>query len=245
MYPIEIVVIDDDPTFTAKIEKILSSDNRLKITTFNNSNSALHYIVDEKVNFVISDINMPSLNGDELLYKLRDIKWPVRTAVISNISNMSVAYRCFSLGADIYIKPIAIETIQKIATDFLGRVYHWNSCIDKILADKLKTKKITKKAPTRIKSKPKILLVEDDVEILEYSVQLLNDDYEVLEAKNGSVALEKYHKADLILLDMNMHVMDGFQFLAEVEKDPSLNTPIIIVSGFVDNQCKFDYSNVV
>ena len=88
-------------------------------------------------------------------------------------------------------------------------------------------------------------MVEDDSEIREYSSDLLSDEYEVIEAENGLVALDKYNEADIVLLDINMPVMDGFQFLAEIEKNPLSKTPIIIVSGFIDNHCKFDYSNVV
>ena len=245
MYPIKIVVIDDDPTFTSKIEKILSRDDRLAVKTFNDSQLALKHIVNEKISFVISDINMPSLNGDELLYKLRDLKWPVRAAIISNVSNISVAYRCFALGADIYLKPITVDLVERITSGFMDRVFNWNSCVDKILSEKLKRKNANQKILRKVNKKYKLLLVEDDSEIREYSSDLLSDEYEVIEAENGLVALDKYNEADIVLLDINMPVMDGFQFLAEIEKNPLSKTPIIIVSGFIDNHCKFDYSNVV
>ena len=245
MYPIKIVVIDDDPTFTSKIEKILSRDDRLAVKTFNDSQLALKHIVNEKISFVISDINMPSLNGDELLYKLRDLKWPVRAAIISNVSNISVAYRCFALGADIYLKPITVDLVERITSGFMDRVFNWNSCVDKILSEKLKRKNANQKILRKVNKKYKLLLVEDDSEIREYSSDLLSDEYEVIEAENGLVALDKYNEADIVLLDINMPVMDGFQFLAEIEKNPLSKTPIIIVSGIIDNHCKFDYSNVV
>lgn len=245
VYPIKLVVIDDDPTFTSKIEKILSRDDRLAVKSFNDSQLALRYIIEEKISFIISDINMPSLNGDELLYKLREFKWPVRVAIVSNVSNMLTAYRCFALGADVFLKPISIDLVERISTSFLDRVYNWNLCVDKVVSKKFKNKNHIKKISRKVNKKHKILIVDDDSLTREHSVDLLSDAYEVIEAENGKVALDNCDEADIILLDLNMPLMDGFKFLAEVEKKPRFKTPIIIVSGFIDIQYKFECSHVV
>ncbi|NLY82172.1 MAG: EAL domain-containing protein [Clostridiales bacterium] len=83
--------------------------------------------------------------------------------------------------------------------------------------------------------KKKILVVDDQKINRSILRKLLSDDYVVLEAENGQVALDilehTYGSISLILLDIVMPVMDGFTFLRETNKNPLLShIPIIVVS---------------
>ena len=64
---------------------------------------------------------------------------------------------------------------------------------------------------------------------------LQGDGWEVDEAENGLIALEKTEQQEfeLILLDLMMPVMDGFEFLERLRSSdyPSANSPIIIVTA--------------
>lgn len=86
-----------------------------------------------------------------------------------------------------------------------------------------------------------VLLVEDDKSIREMMSEILTSQgYQLLQASNGKEALETL-KARLskkepcvILLDLKMPVMDGMQFIEEIQKNPelrSLGIPIIITSA--------------
>ena len=85
-----------------------------------------------------------------------------------------------------------------------------------------------------------ILLVEDEVQISLIAKTLLKRmGFEVLAAANGIEALELYqkHKAviTLVLTDIGMPVMDGYEMLRELKKlDPEL--PIVISSGFGEGE---------
>ena len=66
-----------------------------------------------------------------------------------------------------------------------------------------------------------MLIVEDDPPTREIMARTLaSDGWTVAEAENGRVALERLAKAvpDLILLDLMMPEMDGFEFVAELRK---------------------------
>ena len=82
-----------------------------------------------------------------------------------------------------------------------------------------------------------ILVVEDDDDIRASVIELLEDEgYEVLEADNGQAALDKLYAAspapNLVLLDLMMPVMDGFQFCAAKESDPRISAvPVVIMSA--------------
>ncbi|MCK4797580.1 MAG: response regulator [Spirochaetes bacterium] len=79
----------------------------------------------------------------------------------------------------------------------------------------------------------KILLVDDSTAIRNIIKTALFGDYELLEAENGQVALNKAqeNKIDLFLLDVNMPVMDGITCVKELRKTIKYsNTPIIMLT---------------
>jgi len=81
----------------------------------------------------------------------------------------------------------------------------------------------------------KILLVEDEeimIDLLEK--KLKNEGYEVFVARDGLEGLETMRevKPDLILLDIVMPKMGGFEAMEEMGKDPDLQKiPVIIISN--------------
>ena len=80
-----------------------------------------------------------------------------------------------------------------------------------------------------------ILVVEDNLLNREMLLEILADQYTVLEAGNGQEALDvlKRHGDDLalILLDVMMPVMDGFAFLDKIKADPKLALiPVIVMT---------------
>ena len=89
------------------------------------------------------------------------------------------------------------------------------------------------------KEPPRILVVEDDDDAREALVALLQmKGYRAVPAGNGQEALDYLHQApvpDLIILDLWMPVMDGWQFRAEQIKDPRLKkVPVIVVTALSD-----------
>ena len=81
----------------------------------------------------------------------------------------------------------------------------------------------------------KILIIEDEEVLLGLlQERLVQEGYQVDIAKDGREGLEKIRKfkPDLILLDIIMPKMGGFEVMEEVNKDEELKTiPIIIVSN--------------
>jgi CheY-like chemotaxis protein len=83
-----------------------------------------------------------------------------------------------------------------------------------------------------------ILLIEDDADLMHIEAQLLRDEgYQVTAAANGQEALDILRAPSerlpcLILLDLMMPVMDGWQFRAEQVRDPRLAMiPVVIVTA--------------
>ena len=80
-----------------------------------------------------------------------------------------------------------------------------------------------------------ILVVEDDKFLRELiSRKLTGEDFDVLEAVDGEEGIKKIKegKPDLVLLDLILPGIDGFEFLAKAREDPETSSiPIIILSN--------------
>jgi signal transduction histidine kinase len=85
--------------------------------------------------------------------------------------------------------------------------------------------------------KPRLLIVEDDVHLLEGVQSVLElEGYDITTAENGVSALhilcDEPRQPDLIISDINMPQMDGLQFLREVRKDNRfVNIPFIFLTA--------------
>ena len=83
--------------------------------------------------------------------------------------------------------------------------------------------------------KPTILVVEDNPELQRYIGLVLEEKYHIITADNGKVALEKLNdtpSVDLILSDLMMPVMDGFQLLERLKSDDATrHIPTIILTA--------------
>lgn len=82
----------------------------------------------------------------------------------------------------------------------------------------------------------RILLVDDDPDIRETLSEFLSDEgYDVASAGNGREALQALRGAPppcVILLDLSMPVMDGFEFRAEQLKDAAIaGIPVVVVTA--------------
>ncbi len=83
--------------------------------------------------------------------------------------------------------------------------------------------------------KEKILIIEDDRFIAKmYQTKLGLEGYTVEVAENGAIGIEKIKSfsPDLVLLDIIMPEVDGFQVLETIRDDPTINsTPVIVMSN--------------
>lgn len=82
------------------------------------------------------------------------------------------------------------------------------------------------------KKDQKVLIVDDDENTRDLLAKIINSEgYLSIDAKNGEDALERAkEKPDLIVLDLDMPRMDGFEFI-EASRELGLNIPIVVFSG--------------
>ncbi len=81
----------------------------------------------------------------------------------------------------------------------------------------------------------KVLVVDDEVDIVNLLVDDLSDDgFDVISADNGATALEQIYREqpDIVLLDLRMPVLTGYEVLRELRSHPTtMNLPVIVLTA--------------
>lgn len=81
----------------------------------------------------------------------------------------------------------------------------------------------------------KVMVVDDEPDIVDLlSLMLSNQDYEIIKAYSGSECLEKMQNdpPDLVLLDLIMPEIDGWEVLSRIRQDEQLKSiPVVILTG--------------
>ena len=94
--------------------------------------------------------------------------------------------------------------------------------------------------------KKKILLVDDDVDFAEATKLILESkSYDVILAHDGKECLNKVHavQPDLIILDVMMPHMDGYEACARLKADPAFSrTPILLLTAVGDAMSSSKYT---
>lgn len=87
-------------------------------------------------------------------------------------------------------------------------------------------------------SKKTILIVDDDIQEIELlSIELSEENWRLVITHSGVEALNKImlEKPDLVILDVLMPVMDGYETLKKI-KEQHPNIPVVMVSAVWDNE---------
>lgn len=82
----------------------------------------------------------------------------------------------------------------------------------------------------------KILIVEDNIVILTMQKQIFEmEGYEIITAQEGMDALKKIHheSPDIVLLDVNIPGMNGFELCRQIKEDPNLRHIIVVMISAV------------
>ncbi len=201
-----IVIVDDEEMVLTSLDSFLTLETDYNVHTFLSPIEALRFVGEHEVHLIISDYLMPEMDGWAVLAQLKaDPELAdIPVVMLTMVDDQQMGY---ALGANDYMtKPIDRE---RLAT--LLRRYR---CADPPCS---------------------LLLVEDDEDTRVMMRRMLErEGWLVEEAENGRVALEKAaQKApELVLLDLLMPEMDGFQFIDTFRRDARWKeVPVIVVTA--------------
>ncbi len=121
----KIALLEDEMMLRSSIEEYLNSLNH-RVSSFSNGKKAVDAILHESFDLLIFDINVPNLNGFEVLEILQKNSIHIPIIYISAIINIEDITKAYELGAADYIKKpfhlkelaLRIDKVSKIIDDF-------------------------------------------------------------------------------------------------------------------------------
>ncbi len=199
----KILVVDDEPDILALLEHQLNAQG-YRVVTASTGAQAIAKAISEKPDLITLDLLLPDRHGLDVLRELKERPQTKRIPVIvlSVAQDETDGYR---LGAlDYIVKPVDEERLLESITQILH-------------------------------SKGRILIAEDTEGTATMLFELLSRyGYQALLAVNGyeTLAVARREQPDLILLDLKMPGMDGYEALTHLKKDPQTrNIPILVMSA--------------
>ncbi|NNH31720.1 response regulator [Rhizobium sp. SEMIA 4085] len=202
-----VLVVDDDKAVRDQMRRFLAREG-CDVVTARDGAEGLNLARQGKPALITLDVLMPGCDGWSVLQQLKAdpelASIPVVMLTMADKRN-----RGYALGAaDYLMKPIDRDALRKLIAKF------WSG------------------APSRAL---RVLIVEDDENTRQQWRRILSTEgCDVDEAENGRVALERLIRAppDLIILDLIMPEMDGFEFLIALRKQPAFKAmPVVVVTA--------------
>lgn len=109
----KLVVVDDEEDISLVLEQTLLSSG-YNVKAFNDSPDALTYLLSmgHEIDLVISDINMPDLDGLKMMQKVREVFPQLAFVITTGIKDVSTGVEAMKLGAHDYVtKPFQSDLI--------------------------------------------------------------------------------------------------------------------------------------
>lgn len=113
-----LLIIDDEP-FILKTLKFSLSDYADNIFTANNGKEALELIAANEIHCVVCDINMPVMNGVEVITKLREEKNDVPFIFYTGHGNNELMMEAVKFGAFDFLNKPQLEGIEEVVVNGL------------------------------------------------------------------------------------------------------------------------------
>jgi PAS domain S-box-containing protein len=201
-----VLVVDDDPNVRDLLTRFLAKEG-LRVYCAESSTRAVELARQLRPLAITLDVLMPELDGWTVLAALKTDPVTADIPVIMLTIEDNPA-RGFTLGASDYLtKPIDWPRLATVLHKY-----------------------------ARASGGGPVLVVEDNPENRRLVCRLLQrEGRAAVEAENGRVALQRLNEGvrpALILLDLMMPEMDGFQFLEEFRKRPEYGTvPVVVVTA--------------
>lgn len=210
------IMLIDDELETLEIHKSYLEDEH-EVYAFSSGTDALAQIVDVKPDIILLDIEMPFLDGFEVLERIRELRD----------------------GAEIPIVGVTGQKNKTTALNFLGKggVAYLTKPVEKKLMQE-KVNEILQKTEER-KNRKKILLVDDELESLLIYKTVLQEKYNVMALNSSKTALAYLQKfvPDLIVLDYQMPLYNGralYQMISKMER--LKDVPVLFLTGTTDKE---------
>lgn len=220
----KILIVDDVASNIHMLSTMLKED--YSIVAAKNGRKAIELAnKEQKPDLVLLDVMMPDMNGYEVCKALKECDETRHIPVIfvSSLCDNEEHEKVLDCGGDDYLpKPVTKDNLHNKVKMQLR------------LGDYIQNRYSSEKGKNMSVEKAKVLIVDDAPENIQIAVEILKDNYTVSVATSGEKALamiEDGLNPDLILLDIIMPDLDGFQVCTRLKENEQFkNIPIIFLT---------------
>jgi CheY-like chemotaxis protein len=226
-----VLVIEDNESELGRLSELLSSD-RVEVVGAATAKKALSVLKKEMFDCIIMDFVLPDANGLDLINKINLLKQQQTTILLHSA-------RDFTQDELILLKRLNHKIIAKTSS---SHVYLLEEIlvllhVDKKFISESKLKMIDSvRNQADILDGKKVLVVDDDVRnLFALTAVFERSKIEAITAESGREALEILNKdktIDIVLMDIMMPEMDGYETIQIIRKEArNKNLPIIAVTA--------------
>lgn len=215
---VSVLVVDDNKTNRFILNNVLKSWG-FNVSEVSTGKDALEHLKNPKnrIDLIVLDHQMPEMDGVQVAYSIRnDLNLKdVKIVMLSSWGGLLQKDKIALDLADSVSKPIK----QSVLFEVLMKGLRFEKA--KTITTENDTKTNSEKRKVVDRSHIKILLVEDNIDNQNLAKKILEKaGFSVEVANNGQIAYEavKRFSFDLILMDIQMPVMGGFEATAEIRK---------------------------
>jgi CheY-like chemotaxis protein len=237
-----VLIVDDNMT-NREILKHYTASWGMKPSESDSATGALKLLrnaVQEGAPFdaALFDLEMPEVNGLELARQVKNdpLTSSTRLILLPSFSHQGLDKEVSSVGIDAYLtKPIRQSQLHQCLCSVIGGVAA-ERISSPLLAAVAESASATPREGVVEGARHSVLLAENDPTNREIAEAYLNRlGYYVETVGNGREAVEKTQQKnyDLILMDCQMPIMDGYEATAEIRRNeqPSRHTPIVALTA--------------
>jgi len=252
------LVVDELETMRQATSTRLRSLGAGTIVTASDGAEALRILRTQRVDVALSDWNLPGTSGLELLKLVRadDRLYRVPFILITAATERGRVAEAIACGVSgLLVKPytaeLLAERIERALAWMPRRILAGVGLGDAAIAAAAsataeptlaRPQAAVDAAAAKQAHRPTILVVDDTPDNLLLLAQLFKDEYRVRVAQNGEKALEiccSDSPPDLVLLDVMMPGMDGFEVARRMREHPSSETlPVIFVTAMAGQDAR-------
>jgi CheY-like chemotaxis protein len=234
--PKTLLLIDDDASFGELMHHILTGSLCQLLYTAD-VHEGLRLAMTQPVDLILLDLRMPALNGLDALRQLRNMNSTRQTPimVVSAEDRIQVVQQAQQLGANAYLlKPFKAEQlIQKLNLIFNTDLFPAYANSLQPFSDMQAVSPPDQ--PDPLDDGPTVLLVDDDENLCRYISEILKSaHYQVLTALDAreGIRLALTQHVDLVLLDIHMPEIDGFETLQQLRyMNATQHLPVMMITG--------------
>jgi CheY-like chemotaxis protein/signal transduction histidine kinase/HAMP domain-containing protein len=226
-----VLLVEDDEFMRKETKRVIGNGN-VKVHEVGSGKDALTALHERKFALMILDLGLPDMQGLELLKIIAHEKISLPPVIVYTVRELTmdeeIALRNYA--DSIILKDVRSQErlIDEVAL-FLHRV------VSELPEDKKRVIRHLHESDEHLKGR-KILIVEDDMRTMFAMTKVLaGHGINPVKAENGQKALDVLQlnpDVDLILMDMMMPVMDGYEAMQRIRGIPAFtNLPIIALTA--------------